>query len=116
MEFWFISWKGLSNRLCIRPAPIVVFMPMLSSMLSTRKEEYLKFYLEEKEGALHAKLLGNKALDVKDFTVLTQKVYGEIKEDMLSKRENLCSGIPKKDLLSKFLASTTDKICYLLTS
>ena len=29
LEFWFIYWKGLSKRLCIRPMPIVVFAPLL---------------------------------------------------------------------------------------
>lgn len=89
LEFWFIYWSGLSERLCIRPAPIVVFAPLVDEPWKVAERLKIKFDHSPEGGMLVKELqLGTK----KETGVIAEcdkSVYQQVKKEFYSRRDML---------------------------
>ncbi len=117
LEFWYICWEGISNRLCIRPVPIVVFSTMIDQPWLMESRFIIKFACSQ-DGDLIIKRLGSendRGFDV--ISVCQKELFEAIKEEFF-KRSDVLRNIKsiKIKALNKLLSGIGNMALFMATS
>lgn len=105
LEFWYICWQGISDRLCIRPAPIVVFATLINKPWLLGSKFLIQFSTSE-EGDLLIKSLDSE--NDRGFRVLSacqKELFEGIKNEFFDRSERL-QNIGNIEKMALFMATS----------
>lgn len=89
LEFWYISWHGISDRLCIRPVPIVVFAPLIDQPWLRASKLLVQFSTSKDGDLLIESLDAENDGHLSTISNCKKDLFESIKNEFFDRKERL---------------------------
>ena len=117
LEFWFIYWSGLSERLCIRPVPILAFTPLVQEPWKLGQSLNIRFDHSTQGDLLISALDENAKRNKESMSIYPNELYKAVKKEFYSRRHLLeDTRLIENEKVAKVVSFIRKAMLFLATS